>query len=57
MSVGFLVHLRTAKENAMHHLEMSLAFWVAVVGEYYRCAHPGVRLGPFEAMYIMGGEL
>jgi hypothetical protein len=41
----------------MHHLEMSLAFWVAVVGEYYRCAHPGVRLGPFEAMYIMGGEL
>jgi hypothetical protein len=43
-------------ENAMHHLEMSLAFWVAVVGEYYRCAH-GVRLGPFETMYIMGGEL
>ena len=41
----------------MHHLEMGLAFWVAVVVEYHRYWPGGVGLECFEAMYIMGGEL
>ena len=54
--MGFLVHLRTAKENAMHHLEMSQPFWVAAtIAAWTADFEPS--LSAFQAMYIMGGEL